>query len=337
VDRHPVVAVSLKNAPSDHVAIDGCTIHHLGNVGIGSQAPEIRNVSVIDCEIHDCYVGLYWGYYESPIKRYAHDGTIARNYVHDCPPQDLDGTGYGIQIKGGSRGNVIEDNVLVNTAGGTRAAIAVYHVSTDQGVETDRNVIRRNFIRASRNEGIFAVEGALIEDNVLVDCEAAGIVVSRRDTGWGSYYGNLTIRNNTVHGVGSPTGWAMFTGVGPFTPPQVIANNLLIVTGAGQTSLRLPSGYAGVSAQNHCYGATVGPALGVVALPDLGALYSTVYGDADYLFPVPTGALVSAADPTHAAPADFHDTPRDGLPDVGAFESTGGGNPGWVLTDGFKD
>jgi hypothetical protein len=333
----PVDGVKFQNAPSDHVSIDSCRIHHLGNVGVSSQAPVIRHISVVDCEIHDCYVGLYWGYYESGNKRYAHFGTIARNFVHDCPPIDLDGTGYGIQIKGGSRGNLIEDNVLVDTAGGTRAAIAVYHVSTQGAVETDRNIIRRNFIRSSRNEGIFAVEGALIENNVVVDCDAAGIVVSRRDTGWGSFYGNLTVRNNTVHGLASPTGPALFTGVGPVTLPQVIANNLLIVTVPGQTSLRLPSGYAGVSSQNHCFGATSGPALGVVALPDLDALYSTTYGDADFLFPVPAGALVSAADASLSSVADFHGTPRNGAPDVGAFESTGGGNPGWVLADDFKD
>jgi hypothetical protein len=332
----PVDGVKFQNSPSDHVAIDSCRLHHLGNVAISSQAPEIRNVSVVDNEIHDCFIGLYWGYYEAPDKRYAHDGLIARNYLHDCPPVDLDGTGYGIQVKGGSRGNVIEDNVLVNTSGGTRAAIAVYHISTDLGTETHRNVIRRNFIRASRNEGIYATEGTLIENNVLMDCADVGINVTLRDTGWGSFYGNLTIRNNTVFGIDATGGQALFIGVGPVTLPQQIANNLLLVTGAGQVSLRLPPGFTGSSAQNHCFGATIGSTLGVVMLPDLGAVLSTTYGDAGNLFPAPTGVLVSAADPPQAPGEDFNGTPRDGAPDVGAYQSTGRGNPGWVLADGFK-
>lgn len=334
---HQVDGVKFQNVASTHVAIDSCRIHHLGNVGVSSQAPAIRHIRVVDCEIHDTYTGLYWGYYEAPTKRYAHHGTIARNSIHDCPPVDLDGTGYGIQIKGGSRGNVIEDNVLVRTAGNTRAGIAVYHISTHLGAETERNVIRRNLIRQSRAEGIYATEGALIEDNVIVDSGSIGISVTRRDTGWGSFYGNLVVRNNTVFGVAATFGQGMFTGVGPFVAPQVIANNLFLVTGPSQTSLRLPPGFAGMSTQNHCFGNVSGPALGVVALPDLSDVLSTTWGDVDYLFPVAAGALVSTAAPVFASDADFHDTLRDGAPDVGAFESRGRGNPGWVLADGFKD
>ncbi len=333
----PVDGVKFQTTPSDHVAIDGCRIHHLGNVGVSSQAPLIRNVSVVRTEIHDCYVGLYWGYYEAPTKRYAHDGLIARNFIHDCPPVDLDGTGYGIQIKGGSHGNVIEDNVLVRTAGSSRAAIAVYHASTFQGFEPDRNVIRRNLIRASRNEGIYATEGALIEGNVVLDSASIGISVTRRDTGWGSFYGNLVVRDNTVGGVDAASGQALFTGVGPFTAPQVVAGNLLVVTGPSQTSLRLPPGFAGVSVANHCFGATSGPAVGVVALPDLSSLLSTSFGEPNAWFPAPGGALVGAADPAQASYHDFHARPRDAAPDVGAFESTGRGNPGWVLQEGFKE
>ncbi len=334
---HQVDGIKFQNAPSTHVSIDSCRIHHLGNVGVSSQAPVIRHIRVVDCEIHDTYTGIYWGYFEAPSKRYAHHGTIARNYIHDCPPVDLDGTGYGIQIKGGSRGNLIEDNVLVRTAGNTRAGIAVYHISTQLGLESDRNVIRGNLIRLSRAEGIYATEGALIADNVIVDSGSIGISVTRRDTGWGSYYGNLTVQNNTVYGVQAGSGQGMFTGVGPFVAPQVIANNLLLVTGPSQTSLRLPPGFAGVSLQNHCLGSVAGPALGVVVLPDLSDLLSTSWGDADFLFPTAAGSLVSAAAPVLASSLDFHGTLRDGAPDVGAFESRGRGNPGWVLTDGFKD
>jgi hypothetical protein len=332
----PVDGIKFVNSVSTNVTIDRCDIHDLGNVGIGSQAPEIRNVSVIDCEIRNCFVGLYWGYYEAPNKNYAYDGYIARNYVHDCPPVDLDGTGYGIQIKGGSSGNIIEDNVLVNVAGNSRAAIAVYHISTNLGLATNRNVIRRNFIRASRNEGIYATEGALIENNILVDCANVGISVTKRNTGYGVFYGNLTIRNNTVFGINSASGQALFTGVGPVSLPQQIANNLLLVTAPGQVSLRLPQGFAGTASQNYCLGATIGSTQGVVPVVDLRVVLSSTYGETDFLYPKPAGALVSSADPLFSPFHDFHRMPRDIAPDVGAFESTGGSNPGWVLGDGFK-
>ena len=103
-----------------------------------------------------------------------------------------------------------------------------------------------------------------------------------------------------------------------------------------QVSLRLPAGFAGTSAQNYCLGTNVGSGVGVVVLDDLRAVLSTTYGDADFLFPKPTGVLVSAADAVFASPRDFYASLRDSAPDVGAFESTGGGNPGWTLADGFK-
>jgi hypothetical protein len=330
-----VDGVKFQGAPSDHVSIDSCTIHDLGNVGVSSQASLVEFITVYGCEIHACTTGLYWGYYEDASKRYAHYGRIANNYVHDCPPVDLDGTGYGLQIKGGSRGNVIEDNVFVNVAGNTRAAIAVYHISTDAATYADVNIIRRNFVRASRNEGIWAVEGALIENNIVVDSGTYGVNVDQRNTGgWGVFYGNLTIRNNTVYRVTSGSGRAMRIGPASFTPPIVVANNLLAVTAAGQLALAGPNGFAGTAAQNFCLGGASGSNLGVVPLADLSCVQSALYGSANFLYPTPGGVLVDAASGSATA-EDFNLGARS-APDAGAYESSGGANPGWTLQDGFK-
>jgi len=268
-------------------------------------------------------------------KRYANFGWIAGNYVHDCPPVDADGTGYGMQIKGGSRGNVIEDNVLVNCAGNTRAAIAVYHVSTNLATYTEQNIIRRNLVRAPRNEGIFAVEGATIENNVVVDAQFYGIDVNQRNTGsWGTFYGNLTIRNNTVCRVNDAGGRAIFVASAAFTAPLIVANNVALVTGGGQQALRCPATFSGTAASNYCYGATSGFASGVTAMA-LTALQSTTWGNANFCFPAAGGALVDAGSGSSAAD-DFNGTSRLGTSDVGAYESTGGANPGWTPSDGFK-
>ena len=328
-----VDGVKFQGANSSYVSIDSCHIHDLGNVGISSQAPLVTYVTIWNCEIHDCYTGLYWGYYEDVNKRYAHYGRVAHNYVHDCPPVDLDGTGYGLQIKGGSRGNVIEDNVFVNVAGNTRAAIAVYHISTNLGAETDPNLIRRNVVRASRNEGIWAVEGATIENNIVVDCAQYGINVDQRNTGsWGTFYGNLTIRNNSVCRVTNSSGRAMRIGSAAFTPPIAATNNLLHVTGGGQLALTGPAGFTGTASNNFCFGGSSGSNLGVVALADMSCVMSTTYGAAGFLFPTAGGVLVDVGG---TATEDFNGTART-TPDAGAYESGGAGNPGWTLTDGMK-
>jgi len=327
--------VKFQKAPSDHVAIDSCRLHGLGNVGVSSQAPLVEHLTVYRCEIYDCFTGIYWGYYEDPQKRYAHRGRIAGNYIHDCPPRDVNGTGYGIQIKGGSRGNVIEDNVLVNVAGGSRAAIAVYHASTEELVSTEPNLIRRNFIRASRNEGIYASEGAVIENNVVMASRTRGISVSARDSGgWGTFYGNLVIRNNTVFGVSEPVGRALSIQGGKFRPPLLLANNLLVVEGASQLALAGPLGFAGEARSNFCFGGSGGSGLGIVRLPDLGALQSTTYGEADFLYPASRSPLIGAG--AEGSADDFNRNARGKAVTVGAYEYVQPSNRRWRLSDGFK-
>ena len=328
-----VDGVKFSGAGSDNVSIDSCHLHDLGNVGCSSQATLVQYITVWNCEINNNYTGLYWGYYEDVNKRYAHYGRIARNYVHDCPPVDLDGTGYGMQIKGGSRGNVIEDNVFANVAGNTRAGIAVYHISTDAGTQTDQNIIRRNVVRASRNEGIWAVEGATIENNLVVDAAAYGINVDQRNTGgWGIFYGNLAIRNNSVCRVTSASGRAMRIGSAAFTPPIAVTNNLLYATGGSQLALTGPAGFTGTATANYCFGGSSGTNLGVVALANISCVQSTTYGAANFMFPSAGSVLIGSG--AAGAADDFNLTARTSN-DVGAYQSAAT-NPGWTVMDGFK-
>ena len=63
---------------------------------------------------------------------------------------------------------LVEDNVLVDVAGTERAAIIVYH-SAPKPVGSPlagSNTVRGNFILRSRNEGINAAAGAIIENNI---------------------------------------------------------------------------------------------------------------------------------------------------------------------------
>ncbi|MBL4844027.1 MAG: right-handed parallel beta-helix repeat-containing protein [Planctomycetes bacterium] len=329
-----VDGVKFEQLDSNDIALDTCSIHDIGNVGISSQTGEIRGLIVYGCEIADCYTGIYLGYYEDANKRYAHFSRIANNYIHDCPPQDLDGTGYGIQIKGGSRGNVIEDNVLVDVAGNSRAGIAVYHASTDRAVASEQNLIRRNFVHRSRGEGVYAAEGAVIENNLIYESNSSGIVLNRRDSGsWGVFYGNLQVRNNTVYLVGSASARGLYVGDSSFTGPFVISSNVLVVTGAGQLALRGPGAFAGTATLNRVLGGTSGGGLGAVNLPGLTVFESTTFGDLGFLRPLAGGDLIDAGDPAWVASDDFRSTARGTRPDAGAFEVPVAG-PG--LADAFK-
>ncbi|MSR75511.1 MAG: hypothetical protein EXS14_08610 [Planctomycetes bacterium] len=320
------------------VSIDSCVLHDVGNCGVSSQANLVQRITVYGCEIRHCYCGIYWGYYESTAKRYAHDGRIASNYIHDCPPVDLDGTGYGLQIKGGSYGNVIEDNVLVNVGGNTRAGICVYHASTSTAVSTQPNIIRRNLVRNARNEGIYASEGALIENNVLSDSQNCGIRVTRRDTvSWGAFYGRLTIRNNTIQRVMSATGVGLSVQTNTFSAPFIVANNFSCVNGAAtQKAFEGPIGFSGTASKNYCYGTVTGTNLGSMAA-NATNFWSHTFGNAGYVYPKTTSVFLNQADLGNLAADDFNGMARSGASEPGAYHFTLITNPGWTPTANFKN
>ncbi len=325
--------IKFKNTLSEFVSIVACSIHDLGGVGVASQAPEIRSISLYGCEIYTCFTGVYFGYYEDEPKNYAHDSWIARNFIHDCPPADLDGRGYGIQIKGGSSGNVIEDNVLAHVGGGDRAGIAVYHVSTNRGLEVARNVIRRNVVRAARHEGIYASEGAIIENNLIVDSGEVGIEVGPRMTGkWGTFYGNLTIRNNTILRVDAPTGRGIRLLDGAFTRPFQVTNNAIVVTGDDQFAVRAPTRFPGLFAGNQLHGGVIGQGLSTSKFRAGTGFLSTTWGEAGFATPRPDGPLDGSAIRKHAPLDDFDGASREHSTDAGALDA----EAEWVPADDFK-
>jgi len=55
------------------------------------------------------------------------------------------------------------------------------------------------------------------------------------------------------------------------------------------------------------------------------------------VFPAPGSALIDAGDGLYVTDTDFNGTPRNGVPDVGAYAFDAAGNPGWMLAPGFKD
>lgn len=324
---------------SHHVTFENLDVHDCGNVAISSQADEIHDIVVRHTHVHDiggsCF---YWGYYEASYERRVHHSQIVSNLLQRCPHSGASDTHYGIQLKSGNHDNRIEDNVLVDVAGTTRVGIAVYHNAPKPvgGPLAGSNVIRGNLIVRSRNEGINASAGAIIENNIVVDAAGIGIFLQPRSYGGATYYGSLQVRNNTV--IQSGTAHAIrfdssaWDHDDPARPTEFVGNLAIVEAGDG---LRPPSGLATVD-DNATNGNDNGAA-GTIALSDVSqAVVSTTFGDADYLYPVGAGPLVDVG-VTPAAAIDFNHTTRDATPDVGAYEWTGSSNPGWTLDeDEFK-
>lgn len=339
-----VDGIKFMQQNSHDVTIENCHIHDCGDIGISVRAPEVYNLVVYNCEVNNCYCGFYWGYYETPVANrwFANNSRIANCYIHHCPPQDIDGTGYGIQIKGGSHGNVIEDNVLVTTGASAQAGIAVYHISTDGGTSADRNVIRRNFLYATRGEGIYAAEGAVIENNILVNTDAVGISIAQRNTGgYGIFHGNILCRHNTIFQVAQSAGRGLLFGMTSFNAPYEFDNNVVAVTGGGlQLAIKGPNTFPahGYTAKNFAYGTVEGGGLGNVTLPNLACFMSTTYGNANFLYPASGGPLIGAGvGGAKSTAVDYNLESRVGsTPDGGAYEAVSAANSGPTLGAGFK-
>ncbi|MBW2454576.1 MAG: hypothetical protein JRI68_08700, partial [Deltaproteobacteria bacterium] len=185
-------------------------------------------------------------------------------------------------------------------------------------------------------QGIVAAAGAIIENNIVIDTAGYGIFLQPRSFDGVTYYGSLQVRNNTViqqsdvHAIRfTHENW---NHADPSRPTEFTGNLAIVQNGDG---LRPPSDTATV-ADNATNGNDNGAAATIALTDVLQAVVSTTFGDPDYLYPVEAGPLVDVGvDP--AAQVDFNHTARDATADVGAYEWTGAGNPGWTLVeDDFK-
>lgn len=331
-----VEALKFEAGVSHDILIEDCILHDVGNVLIGSQAPETHHVTIRHNELRNAGVCcMYLGYFDSEPKRYVYDFLIENNLMTDCPADARSEEGYGIQIKAGSYGNVIQDNVLVDVAGTTRAGIVVYHTAESIGTPLRaNNIIRRNVVIRSRAEGIDAAAAAVVENNIVVDAASYGFYFQGRD----GYTGPIQALHNTVYMSGT-TGTVrgfMFSNWEGVDSQSLIANNLSLMARADLIAFRAPSGIGQArSSNNLAYGAS--DIAGVSQLSDpTQAVFSVSYGDPDYLYPIPDGIAVNRGLSSAGVVDDFNGNSRDSAPDIGAYESSGGNNPGWPLQEAIK-
>lgn len=331
-----VEALKFEDGISHDILIEECTLHDVGNVLVGSQAPETHHVTLRHNELRNAGVCcMYLGYFDSDPKRYVHDFLIESNLMTDCPADARSQEGYGIQIKAGSYGNIVQDNVLVDVSGTTRAGIVVYHTAETIGAPLRaNNIIRRNLILRSRNEGIDAAAAAVVENNIVVDAASYGFYFQGRD----GYTGPVQVLHNTAYMSGT-TGTIrgfMFSNWEGVDGQSLIDHNLSLMARTDLIAFRAPNGIGQArSSNNLSYGASDIAGVSLLSSPTQ-AVFNVSYGDPNFLFPIPDGLAVNVGTSTTGVRDDFNGSSRDSLPDVGAYESTGGVNPGWTLQETFK-
>ena len=223
---------------------------------------------------------------------------IEQNWIHDTRGSQ----GDGIEIKYGSWGNIIRDNVIHD---------ANYPCILAYGV-TDANIDRPNIIEGNVvwncGQGIVVIADAIVRNNIdigTLETQSHEQVPVMR---------NVTIVNNTVRGSMPLRGW---TG-GNIPASLSVANNVLY----GGSITNQPS--AATFSSNRQYSFGTG---GIFVDPD----------NWDF-WPASGSPLIGAADAAYAPNKDFNGMSRQGPFDVGAYETESlMSNPGWPIQDSFKD
>jgi MYXO-CTERM domain-containing protein len=303
-----------------HATLEDLVIHGTGDVGISCNigGNVCDHLVIRGCEIYETSgtgEGMYLGCNDSACT--VSSSTIEGNYVHDLGGSQ----GDGIELKQGSFGNVIADNVIVRAS---YPGITVY--SYEEAAGRTPNVIARNLVWGTADNGIQVTGHARVHNNVVVGAGASGIASQpNQDTPT-----DVDIRHNTVVGAGDScvraNSWD--TGTDFF-----IVNNALYCEGA--RAIRIASATTATVAGNVVLGAVEGTSGGFVLGAGLAADLGPEAARAR-VYPPAGSALLGAGDAAYTLPDDFDRRARGASVDSGAYAREASGMPAWLAEEGFK-
>lgn len=313
----------IRLSASSDITIRNCHVHDTAANAIAANdsGSDYARLAFIHNEIDhtgDTGEGFYLGCEADACR--MHDSLVAGNYIHDLTGP-LVTQGDGIEIKFGSYANVVRDNVIHDTA---YPAITLYGVNGHGA----RNIIERNLVWNSGDNGIQADSDTIIRNNIVLGAAGAGIGANAPP---GITPGNLDIINNTLINAQSDT--IHLSGVGAAI---LIANNALYsnhhnaVFASGTTNLVTLSHNVGS-------GSLSGVSGGFDASGDIATDF--VAGSYSGMVPqnlVPKLRLLGSADAARIASDDFDGVVRSSLLDVGAYRARANNLPSWTLQAAFK-
>jgi hypothetical protein len=306
---------------SSFITIEGCEVHDTGDVAISANSGgTYEGLRILRNHIHHTNgtgEGMYLGC-NSDACRLA-NSLIEGNYVHHTNGASVT-QGDGIELKEGSFGNVIRDNVVHDT---NYPGIITYS-TVGNGAP---NVVEGNVIWNTNDNGIQSAADAIIRNNIVL---GSPIALQSHQAGSPS---NMQVVHNTV--INQDAGIVVRNVVGPV----VVANNAVYAqTGS---AIRLVSGNLGMVtvAGNVGQGGLSGASSGYVEGKGIGADFvAATFGVPPIdVFPRAGSALIGAASSGHTASLDFNGTSRSGSLDAGAYRFNSAGNPGWRIAAGFKN
>ena len=306
--------INIRGGGTAHITLEDNVIHDIA-VGINYRG-DMHHIVARGNEVFNTRgtgEGFYVGCHSGDCS--VTDSIIERNYVHHTRNATQ---GDGIEIKKNSHSNIIRDNVVHDTR---YPCILLYGTGGAGG-----NVVERNIVWKCGDSGMQIAANAIVRNNIIISNKSMGF---RSQPHNGVHPNNLVIVNNTIiagrHCL-RLKGWGDGTGI-------VFANNAVYCSSSGDTVRSL----AGVTVAGNVFVPVLPrfPASGYVE----GRSKSQDFVDHNSrnVYPSADSSLIGAGDAAYAPVDDFNGAARSGAVDAGAYDWTGAANPGWQVTEGFKD
>ena len=309
----------------EHLTIEDCHIHHVGNCAVAANRPGNRYVGIIlrhNHIHHTAGVGEAFYLGVNDAKGQFLDGIIEQNYIHHLTGPNVE-QGDGIEIKHGSYNNIIRDNVIHDTQ---YPAILVYGT---QGKSP--NIIERNVIWGCQTHAIQAASDAVIRNNLIFGGPHNGIHSQNHQ---GAVPGNLTIVNNTIYATGTAIHVSRPRDE-TLSGPIVIANNALYAKNGPVMNLPRLDGFTLSANFGFCnQKVPFSSDEWQESAPRTTDFIAFAKRDAHLQ---PHSALLGAANPKYLPSDDFNGRPRNDSFDVGAYLFRSGEPGTGQIRDGFKE
>jgi hypothetical protein len=321
-------SIGVRFMGGNHITVQNCEIFGTGNNAMAMNSASSTGLVIRNNEIHHTGLstsgttegeGMYVGCNNATCS--ITNSVFEGNYIHHLRATS-DGGNDGIEIKVGSYGNIVRNNVIHDTTIGKRyPGIFVY------GGGTPANIVEGNAIWNS-GEAIQVVSDAVIRNNLILNSDVGITAAPHVQV---AEMRNVTIVNNTIYGheTGVYVRWTNAANM-------ILANNAIYCpTGTAVNA----SGISTSTVEaNYVQGLLSGASLGGAAFVSGGSADSSFVDPRGFDFwPTSTSVLRGRAAPGSAPPLDFNGTARTAPFDVGAYEREGlTVNPGWRVGPGFK-
>ena len=325
-------SIGVRFIGGNHITLEDCEVFETLSTAIAMNRGNMDSVIIRRNHIHHSGQdrsrpvegeGLYVGCHDGSCR--VSNSLFEGNYIHHLRGTSSGGND-GIEIKFGSHGNIIRDNVIHDTNIGRQyPCIFVY------GGGPAPNVVEGNAVW-NCGEGIQVVADAVIRNNIVLNSSNTGITAAPHAAN--RQLRNVSIVNNTI--VGHPKCMDLrWEGA----ENMILANNAIYCPDGIAISAFGLSG-PGITVRANVVDGIISRLStdGVKFIS--GGRLSNAFGNSDPfdVWPRARSVLIGKGDPKFAPRNDFNKTSRNSATvDVGAYETKNSAtNPGWKIIPGFK-